>query len=68
MNLRDDCLVKFANLQYFPLASFARSYIAMVTDEACIAETYVPSSVFLMNIFFALKGSKLFYSYPLVTK
>ena len=35
--IHDDCLVKFANLQYFPLASFARSY--RVTDEAFIAET-----------------------------
>ena len=29
--------VKFANLQYFPMASFARSY--RVTDEAFTAET-----------------------------
>ena len=37
ISLWDDCLVKFANLQCFPLASFARSY--RVTDEAFIAET-----------------------------
>ena len=33
----DHCLVKFANLHYFPLTSFVRSY--MVTDKAFIAET-----------------------------
>ena len=32
----------------------------MVTDEALIAETTVWPNFFLMNIFFALKGSKLF--------
>ena len=32
----------------------------MVTDEALIAETVVWSNFFLINIFFALKGSKLF--------
>ena len=32
----------------------------MVTDEALIAETAVWPNFFLMNIFFALKGSKLF--------
>ena len=37
ISLRDDCLVKFANLKYFPVASFARSY--RVTDDAFIAET-----------------------------
>ena len=31
-----------------------------VTDEALIAETAVWPNFFLMNIFFALKGSKLF--------
>ena len=35
--VNEDCLVKFANLQYFPLVSFARSY--RVTDEAFVAET-----------------------------
>ena len=59
--------VKFAKLQYFPLASFARSY--RVTDEAFIAEPrYGPSSAFLMNIFFALKGSKLFILIGLLLK
>ena len=32
----------------------------MVTDEALIAETAVWPNFFLMNILFALKGSKLF--------
>ena len=50
-------MLKLANLQYFPLAPFARS---RVTDEALIAETVVWPNFFLMNIFFALKGSKLF--------
>ena len=50
-------MLKLANLQYFPLAPFARS---RVTDEALIAETAVWPNFFLMNIFFALKGSKLF--------
>ena len=31
-----------------------------VTDEAIIAETAVWPNFFLMNVFFALKGSKLF--------
>ena len=32
ISLYDGCLARFANLQYFPLASFTRSY--RVTDEA----------------------------------
>ena len=32
-----------------------------VTDEALIAETMVWPNFFLMNVFFALKGSKLYY-------
>ena len=31
-----------------------------VTDEVLIAETMVWPNLFLMNVFFALKGSKLF--------
>ena len=38
--------------------SFCQIY--RVTDEALIAETMVWSNFFLMNVFFALKGSKLF--------
>ena len=37
ISLSDECLLNFANLQYFPLASFATSY--RVTDEVFIAET-----------------------------
>ena len=51
-------LLKFANSQYFPLAPFAR-FIGSL-DEALIAETMVWPNFFLMNVFFALKGSKLF--------
>ena len=51
-------MLKIANLQYFPLAPFARFY--RVTDEALIAETAVWPNFLLMNIVFALKGSKLF--------
>ena len=36
------------------------SQIYRVTDEALIAETMVWPIFFLMNVFFALKGSKLF--------
>ena len=36
------------------------STVYRVTDEALIAETTVWPNFFLMNIFFALKGSKLF--------
>ena len=34
--------------------------IFRVTDEALIAETMVWPNFFLMNVFFALQGSKLF--------
>ena len=37
--------------------SFCQIY--RVTDEALIAETMVWPNFFLMNVFFALKGSKL---------
>ena len=40
----------------------------MVTDEALIAETAVWPNFFLTNIFFALKGSKLFIIFPLFLK
>ena len=36
----------------------------MVTDEALIAETAIWPNFFLMNVFFALKGSKLFIIIP----
>ena len=40
--------------------SYSFCQIYRVTDEACIAETAVWPNFFLMNVFFALKGSKLF--------
>ena len=42
----------------FSTGSFCQVY--RVTDEALIAETAICPNFFLMNIFFALKGSKLF--------
>ena len=39
-------------------SSFCQIY--SVTEEALIAETMVWPNFFLMNVFFALKGSKLF--------
>ena len=39
---------------------FRLCQVCMVTDEALIAETAVWPNFSLMNIFFALKGSKLF--------
>ena len=42
----------------FSTGSFCQVY--RVTDEALVAETAVWPNFFLMNIFFALKGSKLF--------
>ena len=49
-------LLKFANLQYFPLALFAIFY--RVTDEALIAETAVWPIFFLSYEYsHALKGS-----------
>ena len=58
-------ILKLANLLYFPLAPFARS---RVTDEASIAETAVWPNFFLTNIFFALKGSKLFIIICLIAR
>ena len=56
--------LKFLNIQYFSSGSFCQ--INRVTDEALIAETTVWPNFFLMNVFFALKGSKLFIIIPLV--
>ena len=56
-SLRRPPLLKFANSQYFP-GSFCQIY--RVTDEALLAETMVWPNFFLMNVFFALSGSKLF--------
>ena len=38
-----------------------------VTDEALIAETMVWPNFFPMNVFFALKGSKLFITIAYIT-
>ena len=45
----------------YSTGSFCQVY--RVTDEALIAETAVWPSFFLMNVFFALKESKLFIIY-----
>ena len=45
-------------LLVFSSGSFCQIY--RVTDEALIAETMVWPNFFLMNVFFALKGSKFF--------
>ena len=50
--------VKTCKFTVFPTDSFCQVY--RVTDEALIAETAVWPNFLLMNIFFALKGSKLF--------
>ena len=47
-----------ANLQYFPLAFFL---IGSLMRLLYLKPRYGTSSAFLMNIFFALKGSKLFF-------
>ena len=49
--------IKFA-FTVFSSGSFCQIY--RVTDEALIAETMVWPNFFLMNVFFALRGSKLF--------
>ena len=51
-------MLKFANSQPSSSGSFCQIY--RVTDEALIAETAVWPNFFLMNVFVALKGSKLF--------
>ena len=52
--------IQFYNIQFtlFSIGSFCQ--VNRVTDEALIAETAVWPNSFFMNIFFALKGSKLF--------
>ena len=51
-------MLKIVNLQFFSTGSFCQVY--RVTDGALIAETAVWPNFFLMNIFFALKETKLF--------
>ena len=45
----------------FVSSTFLRTTSNRVTDEALIAETMVWPNFFLMNVFFALKGSKKYY-------
>ena len=52
------CHVKNCKYSVFSTGSICPVY--RVTDEALIAETAGWPNFFLMNIFFALKGSKLF--------
>ena len=51
-------VIKICKCTVFSSCSFCQIY--RVTDEAFIAETMVWPNFFLMNVFFALKGSKLF--------
>ena len=51
-------IIKIWKFTVFSSGSFCQIY--RVTDEALIAETMVWPNFFLMNVFFALKGSKLF--------
>ena len=51
-------VIKIYKFTVFSSGSFCQIY--RVTDEALIAETMVWPSFFLTNVFFALKGSKLF--------
>ena len=50
--------IKTCKFTVFYSGSFCQSY--KVTDEALIAETMVWPNFSLMNVFFALKGSKLY--------
>ena len=58
ISLRNDCHVINCKFTVFFTGSFCQVY--RVTDEALIAETAVWPNFYLMNIFLALKGSKLF--------
>ena len=58
ISLSDDCHVKICKFTALSSGSFCQIY--RVTDEALIAETAVWPNFFLMNVFFAFKGSKLF--------
>ena len=51
-------VIKLCKFTVFSSGSFCQIY--RVTDEALIAETMVWPNFFLMNVFFVLKGSKLF--------
>ena len=51
-------MIKICKFTVFSSASFCQIY--RVTDEALIAETMVWPNFFHINVFFALKGSRLF--------
>ena len=51
-------IIKICKFTVFSSGSYCQTY--RVTDEALIAETMVWPNFFLMNVFFALKGSKVF--------
>ena len=51
-------IIKICKFTVFSSGFFCQIY--RVTDEALIAETMVWPNFFLINVFFALKGSKLF--------
>ena len=51
-------IIKICKCTVFSSGSFCQIY--RVNDEALIAETMVWPNFFLINVFFALKGSKLF--------
>ena len=51
-------IIKICKFTVFSAGSFCQIY--KVTDKALIAATMVWPTFFLMNVFLALKGSKLF--------
>ena len=51
-------IIRTSKFTVFSSGSFCQIY--SVTDEALIAKTMVWPNFFLMNVFFALRGSKLF--------
>ena len=59
-------IIRTSKFTVFSSGSFCQIY--RVTDEALIAETMGWPNFFLMNVFFALKGSKLFTMQLLTTK
>ena len=63
ISLSDDCHVKICKFTALSSGSFCQIY--RITDEALIAETAVWPNFFLVNVFFALKGSKLVIFFPI---
>ena len=55
ISLSDDCHVIICKFTALSSGSFCQNY--RVTDEALKAETVVWPNFFLINVFFALKGS-----------